>query len=231
MSKSMVHNRMREGFMREGFTRRHSNPTKPLLTKLNEKVRLEFCISMIDPDKSNINGKPTFVDIPRFVVKTNEWFDGKIGVFPNVCTQAARRSIKNRVAGTRETKPILDNARPHTKMEDPEFLEAAKKDSFDIRLCFQPPNSPDINVLDLGFFASIQALQHKEPPNSIDQLVAAVQNSFDKYEPEFLNDVFLSLQQTMVEVLKVLGKNNYKSPHMSKGKLKRIDQLPICLSF
>lgn len=42
----------------------------------------------------------------------------------------------------------------------------------------QPPNSPDLNVLDLGFFSSIQALQHRESPNSIDELVTAVISLF-----------------------------------------------------
>jgi hypothetical protein len=34
------------------------------------------------------------------------------------------------------------------------FCEAAKQEGFDIRLIFQPTNSPDFNILDLGFFLS-----------------------------------------------------------------------------
>ena len=52
-------------------------------------------------------------------------------------------------------KPIFiqqDNAPSHLKVDDPVFCEAAKQDGFDIRLICQPPNSPDFNILDLGFF-------------------------------------------------------------------------------
>ncbi|WOG99681.1 hypothetical protein DCAR_0519035 [Daucus carota subsp. sativus] len=54
-----------------------------------------------------------------------------------------------------------DNAKPHISVDDPEFVEDVKRNGFDIRLCFQPPNSPDLNVLDLGFFRAIQTLQHE----------------------------------------------------------------------
>ena len=47
-----------------------------------------------------------------------------------------------------------DNAPSHLKLDDPLFCEAAKQEGFDIRLICQPPNSPDFNILDLGFFSS-----------------------------------------------------------------------------
>jgi hypothetical protein len=45
-----------------------------------------------------------------------------------------------------------DNAPSHLKVDDHQFCEVAKQDGFDIRLICQPPNSPDFNILDLGFF-------------------------------------------------------------------------------
>jgi hypothetical protein len=62
-------------------------------------------------------------------------------------------------------KPIYiqqDNAKPHVAPNDRLFCEAAKEDGFDIRLVCQPANSPDLNILDLGFFNSIQPLQCKK---------------------------------------------------------------------
>jgi hypothetical protein len=47
-------------------------------------------------------------------------------------------------------------------VDDPVFCEAAKQDGFDIRLIFQPPNFPDFNILELGFFRAIQAIQYKK---------------------------------------------------------------------
>ena len=54
-----------------------------------------------------------------------------------------------------------DNARVHIRSDDQEFRQIATTDGFDIRLMCQPANSPDLNVLDLGFFNGIQSLQEK----------------------------------------------------------------------
>ena len=45
-----------------------------------------------------------------------------------------------------------DNAKLHILDNDPIFREAANQGGFNIHLIQQPPNSPDMNVLDLGFF-------------------------------------------------------------------------------
>jgi hypothetical protein len=115
-------------------------------------------------------------------------FDGKIGCFPLVTFERAKRSSVNRPAGTMEVKPITsimrdvirqfmiekvlpaikamwprddvnkpiyiqqDNAPSHIEVHDPLFCEATQQDGFDIRLIYQPANSPDFNILDLGFF-------------------------------------------------------------------------------
>ncbi|XP_023760264.1 uncharacterized protein LOC111908693 [Lactuca sativa] len=164
---------------------------------------------------------------PRFDSSGNEVFSGKIGIYPFTTLVPAKRSSKNRVAGTLETKPILsvnkeitkswliekvlsdirakwprghtgpifiqqDNVKPHVDVNDSEFLEAASRDGFDIRLCFQPPNSPDLNVLDLGFFRAIQSLQEQEALRTIDELVDAVQTSFERMQSQQFNNVFFN---------------------------------------
>ncbi|KAJ0854273.1 hypothetical protein HanRHA438_Chr14g0660821 [Helianthus annuus] len=199
---------------------------------------------------------------PRYDASGNEVFSGKIGIFPFTTLEPAKRSSKNRVAGTLVTKPILsvtkevtrswliekvlpairstwprdhtgpifiqqDNAKPHIDVNDTEFMHEASKDGFDIRLYFQPPNSPDLNVLDLGFFRAIQSLQEQEVLGSIDELVSAVKTSFERMPSHELNKVFLTLQTCMKEIMKVRGGNNYKTPHIGKGKLERQGNLPL----
>ncbi|XP_076903051.1 uncharacterized protein LOC143558005 [Bidens hawaiensis] len=199
---------------------------------------------------------------PRFDKSGNEIFSGKIGIFPFTKLEPAKRSSKNRVAGTMENKHILsvtkevmrswlidkvipairdkwphgdmgpifiqqDNARPHINIDDEQFIQEASRGGFDIRLCFQPPNNPDLNVLDLGFFRAIQSLQEQEVLGSIDELVHAVQTSFDKMSSHELNNVFLTLQTCMKEIMKVHGINNYQTPHIGKGKLERQGRLPL----
>jgi hypothetical protein len=48
-----------------------------------------------------------------------------------------------------------ENARTHVPHDDPEFAIAGAETGLNIRLMNQPPNSPDMNCLDLGFFASL----------------------------------------------------------------------------
>lgn len=48
-----------------------------------------------------------------------------------------------------------DNARTHVPIDDEQFSVAVAQMGLDIRLVNQPPNSPDMNCLDLGFFASL----------------------------------------------------------------------------
>jgi hypothetical protein len=49
---------------------------------------------------------------------------------------------------------------------DPAFQEAVGRPMFDIVRACQPSNSPDFNVLDLGFFNSIQSLKHQYAPST-----------------------------------------------------------------
>ena len=43
----------------------------------------------------------------RFDSLGNEVFSGKIGIYPFTTLEPSKRSSKNRIAGTLETKPIL----------------------------------------------------------------------------------------------------------------------------
>ena len=111
-----------------------------------------------------------------------------------------------------------DNAKPHITHYDKEFLEEAMKDGFHIQLVQQPPNSPDMNVLDLGFFRSIQALQYQKVAYNVTQLLRAVNNAFDNLSPQCLRFVFITLQACMIEIMKRQGGFDYHIPHMNKTK-------------
>jgi hypothetical protein len=54
-----------------------------------------------------------------------------------------------------------DNAPSHLPVDDEEFAAAVAQTGLDIKLVNQPANSPDLNVLDLGFFASLQSLTYE----------------------------------------------------------------------
>jgi hypothetical protein len=114
--------------------------------------------------------------------------------------------------------------------DDEEFAAAVAQIGLDIRLVNQPVNSPDLNVLDLGFFASLQSLTYERISRNLDDLIQNVTNEFDNYDPDTLNRVFLTLQGCMIEVMKDGGGNRYEIPHMDKDRLEVLGMLPRSLS-
>ena len=85
-------------------------------------------------------------------------------------------------------------------------------------------------MLHLRFFNVIQSLQHKEATKTIDELIMAVEKSFDVFSTTQSNKIFLTLQSCMVEIMKIKGSNKYKIPHMKKDKLCNQGRIPSQLS-
>ena len=201
---------------------------------------------------------------PRWDVGRNQWFDGKLGIWPFVEKVQAVRNSRNRVRGTWETKNVnvkrenfremlvekllpsiiakwpeadrartieiqQDNAKPHCFSDDEGFHDAVAAAGWDMRLVRQPPNSPDLNVLDLGYFAAIQSLQYKKRSKNIDDLINSVELSFIELDRYKLNNVFLTLQCVMEKIILNDGGNDFKLPHMNKAKLMRLNRLPISI--
>ncbi|KAG2767566.1 hypothetical protein PC129_g22646 [Phytophthora cactorum] len=92
----------------------------------------------------------------------------------------------------------------------------------------QPPRSPDMNVLDLGFFNPLQSLQHKTPTFDTDGLIAAVVASFAKVGSHTLDTCFLTLQKVLGTVIVCKGGSNYSLPRVRKFHI-RNDSSPIAL--
>ncbi|XP_021753832.1 uncharacterized protein LOC110719242 [Chenopodium quinoa] len=120
-----------------------------------------------------------------------------------------------------------DNARLHISPNDTNFLEAVTMDGFNIRLINQPAQSPDLNILDLGFFRAVQSIQYKEFPRSLEELLQAIENAYNTYDPKSLNFTWLHTQYCMLEILKVNGGNGYKTLTMEREGFKEWDNCPF----
>ena len=72
----------------------------------------------------------------------------------------------------------------------------------------QPPNNYDFNVLDLGFFNTIQSLRQKDAPKNVDELISAVIGAYNQISRETLNNNILSYRYAMESSLQVGGGNN-----------------------
>jgi hypothetical protein len=124
-----------------------------------------------------------------------------------------------------------DNAKPHVLPNDEGFRQAVAQTDLDIRLMQQPPNSPDLNVLDLCFFRSLQSLTDTLAPSNIRELIEGVEEQYNKYEADKLSRSFLTLQSCMIGVMEKGGGIGYEIPHLYKDRLQAERRLGISLTI
>jgi hypothetical protein len=93
----------------------------------------------------------------------------------------------------------------------------------------QPPNSPDLNVNDLGLFRALEAAYLKKAPRNSNKLIQCVRDAHQEYPSAKINRLFLTLMSVMNMVIENHGCNHFKIPHMNKAKLEREKRLPITL--
>ncbi|GMF50356.1 unnamed protein product [Phytophthora fragariaefolia] len=88
--------------------------------------------------------------------------------------------LSKRPGGGRGTRIRIqqDNASPHIDPKDSAFCAAVSALDLNVALKFQPPNSPDLNCLDLEAFNAIQARQQLRSPHALAELVAATGRSW-----------------------------------------------------
>ncbi|ETV93782.1 hypothetical protein H310_12346 [Aphanomyces invadans] len=169
--------------------------------------------------------------------RPEEGFDGKIGTMVttlvNVDGATYRDFVLHQVVPAiksrfpSKTKRVFlqhDNATPHATIDDGVLAEVST-DGWVFMVRRQPPNSPDFNVLDLGFLASIQALQYKTFSRSVDDVISSTLCAFEALRVETLGNVFLTLQAIMRQILEHDGNNDFKIPHMKKDTLRRCGSL------
>ena len=109
-----------------------------------------------------------------------------------------------------------DNAPSHNIVDDPDIVAAGTADGWNIRLINQPPNSPNTNILDLGFFNSIQSLQDRTTLNTVDELIEEVGRVFAAQDVAVLGRVWTTYQAVLEQIMLAKGDNTFKLPHLHK---------------
>ena len=128
--------------------------------------------------------------------------------------------------GRREVIIQQDGAGSHIRENDAEFKEACEELGVSVRLMTQPAQSPDLNINDLAFFASLASLMKRRKPKTELQLVEFVQEEFARHSPTVLNKMWLTHMAVMNEIPKCDGNNTHKLPHLKKDQLARQGRLP-----
>jgi hypothetical protein len=131
--------------------------------------------------------------------------------------------IKEKMSAKKGLDIIIqqDGAKPHTGHHNVALIdEAGHLDGWKISMVTQPPQSPDLNKLDLCFFWSLQKRADKLKWNAktVDALVAAVQQAFTDYDAETLERCHGCLIADYMEVLKCKGGNDFRTPHSGVRK-------------
>ncbi|KAG2916212.1 hypothetical protein PC119_g8729 [Phytophthora cactorum] len=165
---------------------------------------------------------------PRWNAASGSYFDRKLGVWPFIVQEPAVRSSLRRPTGTMITKEGRVNKGTYRKMLIQHLLPAVRERCPSV--CngelLRPPNSPDLNCLDLGLFSAIQARQRLRTPHNIEELVEAVKAAYWELPPSTINAAFWSLQGSMDLCILDGGGNAFKPPHIGKEKLQREGRLP-----
>ena len=72
----------------------------------------------------------------------------------------------------------MDNYHAHVLPNYSCFFKYSQDTDLDSRLVLQPHNIPDLNLLDIVFFNSIQFLQHTRDPSNIYDIYKVFQERF-----------------------------------------------------
>ena len=118
-----------------------------------------------------------------------------------------------------------DGTKSHILEDDEEFKEVVDKIGLNLTVYTQSPNSPDTNILDLGFFRAIQAFNDDCTANE-KELIKLVEKAYGEYPLHKLNHVWLTLQSCFNMIIENDGGNDYKIPQMGKESLERRGLLP-----
>ena len=184
-------------------------------------------------------------------------FGGIVGVWRVGDMEVAKRSSKNRAAGTPEFKDKTmdgdryadmmikkvipaarsrmpwcdtiviqaDNAPGHASQSSnnriKRYLGKSNKPNVpNVRLNFQPAQSPDLNVLDLAVFPSLSKrvgkVQKSAGVYDKEQLWKNVHTQVFSYSSDLLTRAFDTKQKVIKQVLACEGGNDYELPHSKK---------------
>jgi hypothetical protein len=124
-----------------------------------------------------------------------------------------------------------DGAGGHCSHTDPYLMQALEELGLEdkVTMYTQPPNSPDLNICDLGLFNAVQAAYYRMAPKTAVELIQCVEQTYMAYPPYKINRIFITLQSVFNEILYHHGGNEYKIPHMNKDRLERLNQLPVAV--
>ena len=100
-----------------------------------------------------------------------------------------------------------------------------------VELKTQPSQSLDLNVNDLGFFASLKSRVWRANASSVDELVQNVFDQYEEYDGDTLEQVWQSLFKLYNQTLRKLGDNDSRVEHTGVRKRQRDGTLEMVVNY
>lgn len=117
----------------------------------------------------------------------------------------------------------MDGASPHTGKDNVRLLNeigAKLKPTIEVKL--QPPQSPDVNVLDLCLFSSWARRNHKFQRHARAgdkrQLWTNIQRSWSEYPSDKIERSFQNRELALRKIVELNGGNRFNIPHVTAAK-------------
>ena len=102
-----------------------------------------------------------------------------------------------------------DEAKNHIHEDDKLFNDTLEENGVNAELYKQAANSPDVNLLDFGFFRAIQSFNDAAPRNE-EELIEAVSEAYDKCPREKIYQTWFTLQCCFNQIITHHDDKDYK---------------------
>lgn len=196
---------------------------------------------------------------PRMDLDKGQMFDGKIGMFPfldpnrpkpnNMLPQVDEAAVKKMLldqvlpaiskrwprSWPNKTSDVvtlyINPIKPHPPANDRELLVGFYKSGIPIQWGAKPPESPDLNLLNLGMFQEFQSLISRKSKGGI---LYASRLVFRLIEASKVEQCFLTYQASMIYILTHEGNLNPTLPSLEGVEKVQLENLPeslVCSEF
>ena len=141
-------------------------------------------------------------------------------LIPSILEKWPRRDMLSRKIFIQQ-----DGAKNHISCDNKLFINALVNNGINATLYTQAVNSPDVNLLDIGFFRAILFFIDAAPKNE-EALIETVSAAYDKYPRHKINRTWLTLQCCFNQIIMHHGDNEYNIDHIGKEQLEQNGNLP-----
>ena len=157
-----------------------------------------------EPAKWKLKNRPKGTLVWKNMVVTKEVYWGLLisKLIPSILKKWPRRDMLSR-----KIFILQDGAKTHIGWDDKLFNDALVDNGIHATLYTQAANSPDVNLLDLGFFRAIQSCNDAAPKIE-EELIEAVSEVYDKYPHHKINQTWLTLQCCFNQIIMYYGNND-----------------------